>query len=49
MGNNKRSIGVIVIGDHAQALGVIRSLSRHGIPIYLFHEEMKINEHGRLY
>jgi len=29
--------GVIVIGDHVQALGIIRSLGRHGIPVYLMH------------
>ena len=31
--------GVIVIGDHVQALGIIRSLGRHGIPVYLLHDK----------
>ena len=31
--------GVIVIGDHIQALGIIRSLGRHGIPVYLLHDK----------
>jgi predicted ATP-grasp superfamily ATP-dependent carboligase len=35
----KNSPGVIVIGDHVQALGIIRSLGRHGIPVYLLHDQ----------
>jgi predicted ATP-grasp superfamily ATP-dependent carboligase len=31
--------GVVVIGDHVQALGIIRSLGRHGIPTYLLHDK----------
>ena len=31
--------GVIVIGDHVQALGIIRSLGRRGIPVYLLHDK----------
>jgi D-aspartate ligase len=38
MKNCKESTGVIVIGDHVQALGIIRSLGRHGIPVYLLHD-----------
>lgn len=40
MKNCKESIGVIVIGDHIQALGIIRSLGRHGIPVYLLHDNI---------
>lgn len=39
MKNFKNSPGVIVIGDHVQALGIIRSLGRHGIPVYLLHDK----------
>ncbi|MFZ2498672.1 hypothetical protein [Methanosarcina sp.] len=31
--------GVIVIGDHVQGLGIIRSLGKRQIPIYLVHEK----------
>ena len=31
--------GVIVIGDHVQALGIVRSLGRHSIPVYLLHNK----------
>jgi predicted ATP-grasp superfamily ATP-dependent carboligase len=31
-------IGVIIIGDHIQALGIARSLGRRGIPIYLLND-----------
>ena len=36
---NRKNIGVIVIGDHVQALGIIRSLGRRGIPVYLLHDK----------
>lgn len=36
---NRKNIGVMVIGDHVQALGIIRSLGRRGIPVYLFHDK----------
>jgi D-aspartate ligase len=39
MKNEKGNIGVIVIGDHVQALGIIRSLGRRGIPVYLLHDK----------
>ena len=35
----KNSLGVIVVGDHVQALGIIRSLGRYGIPVYLLHDK----------
>jgi predicted ATP-grasp superfamily ATP-dependent carboligase len=35
----KKSPGVIVIGDHVQALGIIRSLGRHDLPVYLMHDK----------
>lgn len=35
----KKNIGVIVIGDHVQALGIIRSLGRRRIPVYLLHDK----------
>lgn len=31
--------GVIVIGDHVQALGIVRSLGRHKIPIFLLNDK----------
>ena len=31
--------GVIVIGNHVQALGIIRSLGKRNIPIYLLHDK----------
>lgn len=37
MRKQKNLLGVIVIGDHVQALGIIRSLGRHGVPVYLMH------------
>jgi len=39
MKKERENIGVIVIGDHVQALGIIRSLGRKGIPVYLLHDE----------
>jgi len=36
---NRKNIGVMVIGDHVQALGIIRSLGRRGIPVYLLHDK----------
>ena len=36
---NYREPGVIVIGDHVQALGIMRSLGKHGIPLYLLHDK----------
>jgi len=39
MRNTENSLGVIVIGDHVQALGIIRSLGRHHIPVYLLHDK----------
>ena len=36
---NRKKIGVMVIGDHVQALGIIRSLGRRGIPVYLLHDK----------
>lgn len=36
---NREDISVIVIGDHVQALGIIRSLGRRGIPVYLLHDK----------
>ena len=39
MKKQKNSPGVIVIGDHVQALGIIRSLGRCGIPVYLVHDK----------
>jgi D-aspartate ligase len=39
MKNLGNSQGVIVIGDHVQALGIIRSLGRRGIPVYLLHDK----------
>jgi D-aspartate ligase len=39
MKKEKGNIGVIVIGDHVQALGIIRSLGRRGIPVYLLHDK----------
>lgn len=34
----KKDIGVAVVGDHVQALGIIRSLGSRGIPVYLLHD-----------
>ena len=34
----KNTTGAIVIGDHVQALGIIRSLGRRSIPVYLMHD-----------
>ena len=39
MKKQKNPPGVIVIGDHVQALGIIRSLGRRGIPVYLLHDK----------
>jgi len=36
---NRENICVMVIGDHVQALGIIRSLGRRGIPVYLLHDK----------
>jgi len=36
---NRKNIGVMIIGDHVQALGIIRSLGRRGIPVYLLHDK----------
>jgi len=35
----KNTLGVIVIGDHVQALGIIRSLGKRNIPVYLLHDK----------
>jgi D-aspartate ligase len=34
-----RESGVIVLGDHVQALGIIRSLGKYGIPVYIIHDK----------
>jgi len=39
MGFHDDRIGVVLLGDHVQALGLIRSFGRHGIPTYLIHSE----------
>ena len=39
MKKERENTGVIVIGDHVQALGIIRSLGRRGIPVYLLHDK----------
>ena len=39
MKKKKNTTGVIVIGDHVQSLGIIRSLGRRGIPVYLLHDK----------
>ena len=39
MKNFKNSPSVVVIGDHVQALGIIRSLGRRNIPVYLLHDK----------
>ena len=31
--------GVVIIGDHVQSLGIIRSLGREKIPVYLLNEK----------
>jgi len=36
---SKDCTGVVVVGDHVQALGIIRSLGRRKIPTYLLHDE----------
>lgn len=35
----KNQPGVVVIGNHVQALGIIRSLGRRSIPVYLLHDK----------
>lgn len=35
----KKGIGVVVVGDHVQALGIIRSLGKRNIPVYLLHDK----------
>ena len=39
MENKKKSVGVVVVGDHVQALGIIRSLGKRGVPVYLLHDK----------
>lgn len=39
MENEGRDIGVVVVGDHVQALGIIRSLGPRNIPIYLLNDK----------
>ena len=36
---NDDCIGVVLLGDHVQALGLVRSFGRRGIPTYLLHSE----------
>lgn len=36
---NSNGIGVIIIGDHVQGLGIIRSLGQFKIPIYLINDK----------
>lgn len=45
---NKKNPGVIVIGDHIQALGIIQSLGRRDVPVYLMnHESLCISRFSR--
>lgn len=39
MTTSKEMPGVIVIGDHVQGLGIIRSLGKRQIPVYLVHDK----------
>jgi predicted ATP-grasp superfamily ATP-dependent carboligase len=39
MKNERKSIGIVVVGDHVQALGIIRSLGRRNIPVYLLNDK----------
>jgi D-aspartate ligase len=41
------SIGAVVIGGDFQALGVIRSLSEHDIPVFLVEHEWSISRYSR--
>ncbi|RLG31409.1 ATP-grasp domain-containing protein [Methanosarcinales archaeon] len=38
MESEEREIGVVVVGDHVQALGIIRSLGMRNIPVYLLND-----------
>lgn len=35
----QKKVGVIVVGNHVQSLGIIRSLGRHKIPVYLLNDK----------
>lgn len=37
---NDKKIGAIIIGNHVQALGIIRSLGKRKIPVYLLHDKI---------
>ena len=44
---NRDKPGAIVIGGHFQGLGVIRSLAKHDIPVYLLDSELCIGRFSR--
>jgi predicted ATP-grasp superfamily ATP-dependent carboligase len=37
--NSRENNGVVIIGDHVQSLGIIRSLGREKIPVYLLNDK----------
>jgi len=45
--NSNQKIGVIVVGGHFQGLGVIRSLGRRRIPVFLLDSEISLARFSR--
>ena len=40
-------VGAVIIGGHFQGLGILRSLARHNVPIYLLDQELCIGRFSR--
>jgi predicted ATP-grasp superfamily ATP-dependent carboligase len=40
-------VGAVVVGGDYQGLGVVRSLGRHGIPVYVIDDEPSISRYSR--
>ncbi|MBE9502271.1 MAG: ATP-grasp domain-containing protein [Chloroflexi bacterium] len=40
-------VGAVIIGGHFQGLGIVRSLAKHNIPIYLLDQELCIGRFSR--
>lgn len=42
-----RTVGAVVVGGDYQGLGIVRSLGRHGVPVYVVDDEHSISRYSR--
>jgi len=45
--STKGTIGAVVVGGDYQGLGIVRSLGRQGIPVYVVDDELSISRYSR--